>query len=57
MTYDVMRHFADSWGLLFLVLFLLCVVIFVMRRGSRRHYEAMSRIPLEEEDGGPDEKR
>jgi cytochrome c oxidase cbb3-type subunit 4 len=57
MTYDVMRHFADSWGLLFLVFFLICVVLFVMRRGSTGYYEAISRVPLEEDDGGPDAER
>jgi cytochrome c oxidase cbb3-type subunit 4 len=57
MTYDALRQFADSWGLLFLVLFLVCVLLFVMRRGSTSHYEAISRVPLEEDDGGPNAER
>ena len=47
MTYDALRHFADSWGLL-LAIFLI-VVIFVFRPGSKKLYRHMSRIPLEDD--------
>ena len=46
MAYETMRHFADSWGLLAMLVFFLVVVVFVFRRGSRRKYEDAARIPL-----------
>ena len=33
-TYTAMRHFADSWGLLVMTLFFLCVVLFTLRPGG-----------------------
>jgi cytochrome c oxidase cbb3-type subunit 4 len=46
MTYDAMRHFADSWGLLAMVVFFVTVAVFVFRPGSRRHYDEAANIPL-----------
>jgi cytochrome c oxidase cbb3-type subunit 4 len=45
-SYDLMRHFADSWGLLSMFAFFTAVVVFVFRPGSRRHYEDAASIPL-----------
>lgn len=45
-TYTAMRHFADSWGLVALMLFFIGVIAFVFRPGSRRIYEENARIPL-----------
>lgn len=45
-TYDVMRHMADSWGLLAMFVFFVAMVLFVFRRGSRAHYEEAAQIPL-----------
>jgi cytochrome c oxidase cbb3-type subunit 4 len=47
--YDTLRHFADSWGLLFLTLFFVCVVLFAFRPGSRKQADAAARIPLGED--------
>ena len=45
-TYDTLRHFADSWGLLFLTLVFLGVFIWVLRPGARRHYRKQAEIPF-----------
>ena len=48
-TYETMRHFADSWGLLGLTLVFLFVVAFVFRAGSRSQYDHAARIPLDDD--------
>lgn len=48
-TYSAMRAFADSWGLLYMVLIFLGVVVYAFRPGSKDIYEKQSRIPLNEE--------
>lgn len=48
-TYEFMRHFADSWGLLALTLVFLIVVAFVFRKGSRAQYDHAARIPLDDD--------
>ena len=44
--YDVMRHFADSWGLLLMFAFFIGAVLFVFRLGSKARYEDAAKIPL-----------
>jgi len=51
-TYETMRHFADSWGLLALTIIFLFVVAFVFRAGSRSQYDHAARIPLDDENEG-----
>jgi cytochrome c oxidase cbb3-type subunit 4 len=46
MNYEAMRHFADSWGLLFLTAFFAGVLMFVFRPGSRDRYEDAADIPF-----------
>lgn len=48
-TYEIMRHFADSWGLLALTLVFLIVVAFVFRKGSRAQYDHAAHIPLDDD--------
>jgi cytochrome c oxidase cbb3-type subunit 4 len=48
-TYETMRHFADSWGLLALTFIFLFVVAFVFRAGSRSQYDHAARIPLDDD--------
>jgi cytochrome c oxidase cbb3-type subunit 4 len=49
MSYETMRHFADSWGLLYMMGIFLVVVFFVIRPGARdRAIEAAS-IPLNDD--------
>lgn len=46
MDYETLRAFADSWGLLFLFLVFLGIVVFVFRRGSTKRYRDAASIPL-----------
>ena len=48
-TYTAMRHFADSWGLLFLTLFFVGVVLFAFRPGSKKNAEEAAQIPLKDD--------
>jgi cytochrome c oxidase cbb3-type subunit 4 len=48
-TYTAMRHFADSWGLLFMVLIFLGVVVYAFRPGSRKDADEAARIPLKDD--------
>ncbi len=48
-TYETLRHFADSWGLLGLTLVFVFVVAFVFRPGSRARYGKAAQIPLSDE--------
>ncbi len=48
-AYTAMRHFADSWGLLFMVLMFVGVVLFAFRPGSRQIADDAARIPLKED--------
>lgn len=48
-TYDLLRQFADSWGLLIMVLMFLGVILFTFRPGSRPLHQDMARLPLRNE--------
>ena len=48
-TYTAMRHFADSWGLLLMTLFFLCVVLFTLRPGGKASADEAASIPLKED--------
>lgn len=41
-----MRHFADSWGLVAMVVFFIGAVAFAFRPGSKRYYDDAAQIPL-----------
>jgi len=44
MEYEILRKFADTWGLLFLVSVFLFVVVWVFRPGSKKIYKDQSNI-------------
>ncbi len=50
MDYNTMRHLADSWGLLYLVVIFLGVVYFTFRPGSKEQADKNAQIPLNEDD-------
>ena len=52
-TYTAMRQFADSWGLLFMALFFVGVVVWVMLPGRKRDAQEASQIPFKDY-GDPD---
>ena len=47
--YDMLRHFADSWGLLYMMAIFLTVVFFILNPGARANAEQAARIPLDDE--------
>ena len=53
MTYDMMRHFADSYGLIFLGILFLGLIGWTFRRGARRDHAraATSIFEQDERDG------
>lgn len=48
--YSILRIFADSWGLLFLFLLFVGVVLWAFRPGSRRTHDDIADIPFRNED-------
>jgi cytochrome c oxidase cbb3-type subunit 4 len=48
MTYETMRHFADSWGLVFLFLVFLAAVGWAFRPGSS--FRDQANIPFKHDD-------
>ena len=52
MTYNDLRHFADSWGLLAMTILFLGLVAWPFRKGARhRNEEAANMIFKEDEHG------
>ena len=51
MSYDALRHFADSWGLLFMGVTFLVLIGWTLRRGARQGHERAARSILENDDG------
>jgi cytochrome c oxidase cbb3-type subunit 4 len=49
MTYDSLRHFADSWGLVYLFVQFVAVIAFTFRPGARKHYDEAARTALKED--------
>ena len=50
MDYQTLRTFADSWGLLFLVILFVGIIAFTFRPGSRKKADEDSKIPFKDED-------
>ena len=48
-SYTALRHFADSWGLLLMLLFFVGAAAFVFRKGSKRLADEAARIPLKDD--------
>lgn len=52
MTYDELRHFADSWGLLAMGILFLVLVLWPFRQGAaQRNHEAANMIFRDDENG------
>ena len=47
--YDTLRHFADSWGLLYMVGIFLAVIYFIVRPGAKGRAVEAAQIPLDDE--------
>ncbi|MGE3830260.1 MAG: cbb3-type cytochrome c oxidase subunit 3 [Parvibaculaceae bacterium] len=50
MTYDAFRHFADTWGLLGLLMFFVGSLYVAFRRGKSETHSRLARLPLDDED-------
>jgi cytochrome c oxidase cbb3-type subunit IV len=53
MHYDGLRHFADSWGLVYLFAIFAIVGIYMLRPGARERAREAALIPLKHEGKGP----
>ena len=49
-TYTIMRIFAGSWGLMFLLVAFLAVIVFTLRPGSRKVHRDTANIPFRHDD-------
>ena len=47
--YHAMRTFADSWGLLYMFLLFVAVVLWTLRPGARKSGEEAAQIPFKED--------
>ncbi len=51
-TYSILRQFADSWGLLAMVLFFVGVVLYVLRPGAKKLHDDSAQIPFRNDHPG-----
>ena len=49
MDYEGFRHFADSWGLVYLFVIFVAAIAYTFRPGSRKIADKVARIPLQED--------
>ena len=45
-TYSILRQFADSWGLLAMVIFFVGVVLYALRPGAKKLHDDSAQIPF-----------
>ena len=50
MSYNELRHFADSYGLIFLGVIFVLLIGWTFRKGARRHHERAATMIFDEED-------
>jgi cytochrome c oxidase cbb3-type subunit 4 len=50
MDYNTFRHMADSWGLVYLTILFVGIVLFTFRPGSKKIADDTAQIPLREDD-------
>jgi cytochrome c oxidase cbb3-type subunit 4 len=55
--YDTLRHFADSWGLLYMFAIFLAVTLFLFRPGAKEHAMMAARIPLRDNQAADEDDR
>lgn len=49
MTYEAFRHFADSWGLIYMLSIFVGVILFLIRPGAREQAKNAAQIPFNED--------
>lgn len=50
MSYETVRYFSDTWGLLFLFVVFVSVVLWAFRPGTKAKYRRNAEIPFSEDD-------
>jgi cytochrome c oxidase cbb3-type subunit 4 len=55
--YDTLRHFADSWGLLYMLGIFLAVAVLLVLPGAGRRARAAATIPLRDDSQPTEERR
>ncbi|MBL0373211.1 cbb3-type cytochrome c oxidase subunit 3 [Rhizobium sp. KVB221] len=48
-TYETMRHFADSWGMLAMLIFFAGCVAFMFVPGAKKRADEAAQIPFRED--------
>ncbi|WP_224702322.1 cbb3-type cytochrome oxidase subunit 3 [Devosia aquimaris] len=56
MDYNTLRHFADSWGLVYLFVIFLAVAVYIFRPGAKKAAIEAAQIPLRDTDERVDSK-
>lgn len=56
MDYNALRHFADSWGLVYLFVIFLAVAVSLFRPGAKKQAIEAAQIPLRDTDERFDSK-
>ena len=49
MIYDDLSVFAETWGLVYLVVLFCGVLVYALRPGAKEKFDAAARIPLKED--------
>ena len=49
MTFETVSHFAQTWGLVYLVILFLGVLVYALRPGARKKFDDAAHIPLRED--------
>jgi len=49
MSYEALRQFADSWGLLYMFAVFVGVILFLLRPGAKKQAEDAAQIPFNED--------
>lgn len=49
MDYETLRQIADSWGLIYLFVLFVGIILFTFRPGSKQIAEKIAEIPFKEE--------
>jgi cytochrome c oxidase cbb3-type subunit IV len=49
-TYNLLRHFADSWALLAMTGFFVGAILFAFRPGSKAQYDSAAQIPFRDKE-------
>jgi len=52
MSYDALRHFADSWGLVLMTVVFVVLVGWTFRKGSSKQYDQAARMIFKDDDHG-----